>query len=338
MNMLEALFFPGTIIPGNLPGKISWLVDRLSYYQVIENEITPEGGFPDGCHPYTPVPLGPEKNLFVRMLADLKANQADYYGGLLSFISTAARYDVDESSVWSLVSRLHRGDARKEGGRKAADRLWQARLILKLAEILADEEREVGLVLNDVRRKERELFVALHGDEAGVEDSDDDLIPAPAAPTAGRHLNEHVLLAAWGCLHALDPAESSFLVTDNDGCAGLLLDLWERKMGREPERLFEAGLPERAGAEGDPCQAEARKKLQQALAAIAGGRSTAGVHDVWEAHGKDLACDGPAGSSSMEVFLLEGGSVPDLFGQISGVKPVRTSDRCLVGIIRSRLG
>src|SRR3989338_4203396 len=131
---LTALFSPETSPhPADLqPFRL--LCDALFFYALPGENTTPPEQEDSGTG-YTPVRLsGEEQSRFQSLARELKGHEAEFHGGLLASLS-AGHGDRDEASVGSLASRLRSG-AKPADPHKAEDNaLWQAMLILKLAEM-----------------------------------------------------------------------------------------------------------------------------------------------------------------------------------------------------------
>ncbi len=123
--------------------------------------------------------------------------------------------------------------------------LWQARLLLKLAEILYREEEELQQGLSAVTDKETELFDALKG-ESGFAFS------VPEIPMKNRlRIRPQILIKAWAKLFIRDSRHSHQIITCNEEDAETLFEINESISKQRPVRLFRIPLPHTAGMDMD---------------------------------------------------------------------------------------
>lgn len=287
---LNALFSPETnphpvdLLPFRL------LCDTLSFY-TLPGE-TGEGKTHGGC---MPLQLSPEEQARFKSLAgELKGHEAEFHGGLLASLS-AVHGDRDEASVGSLLKSL-RSDSKENRPEKPADEtLWQAMLILKLAEMFREEEREIAQGLLAVLNREAELFAAIRGEEDEDEEEKESLPELAAAPApGGPTINLPRLARAWGRLYLSDPraAEFSLLVTTQEELQGLLAERYENLAGKPPMPLVSLILPGHATGENEELTENfmsAREHFTRTLLEIAaGGAISAELLTQLQGAGNDL--------------------------------------------------
>lgn len=188
------------------------------------------------CH-YAPVPFGDGLHNFQELLRDMTTNRAEYYGGGLSALSTKASA-VDEESVWRLISRL----SPQAANSAQHETLLQARLLLRLAEVRDQEEKEIERTLALIDGKSQAMLQGLtEGDE---EESAE--VPALAA-LPDRQQSDDTLqkrLRAWAHLFLADNRmENHWLVSTTPEVLAILADHASRQMNEGPNRLLSLPLP-----------------------------------------------------------------------------------------------
>ena len=146
--------------------------------------------------------------------------------------------------MWQLVSSLHGENKDAAQGPVLTEKLWQARLVLKLAEILAEEQAEINKGVTDLNRAEQAVFNAIKG-ELDDRNDWDEVFPASGLGMGGGQDAGKIkhLLKAWGALFAMDSKKHSLLVTDSEDGAAILFDAWEELSAERPQLLVEFDLP-----------------------------------------------------------------------------------------------
>jgi hypothetical protein len=335
MNMLSGLYFPGTGPKKELFCSLLGLLDKVDFYQIVAEEETAGGGN-DGS-PYwegqVVLPLGEDRDRFLEMIRDIKAHAADFYGGYLSALSADSLVDRDESSVWQLVASLHGENKESDQDPVLTEKLWQARLILQLAEILAEEQADINKGLTDLNRAEQAVFNAMKGE---LDDSadDDEVFPASGQEIGGGQAGGKIkhLLKAWGVLFVMDSKQQSLLVTDSEDAAAILFDGWEEFYGERPQLLVELDLPETesiaAMAASRDELAEAGTAARKALQDILAGDEASGIAnletaaELWQNKAAAMA----GRKCRLAIYLLPGHSLREVLGRISGMAVAEAAD------------
>ncbi len=327
MNMLSGLYFPGTGPNKELFCSLLCLLAKIDFYQIVEAEAADDS---NDANPYwkgqVVIPLGEDRARFLAMVRDIKAHAADYYGGYLATLSANSLIDRDESSVWQLVASLHGGKKDAAQGPVLTEKLWQARLVLKLAEILAEEQAEINKGVADLNRAEQAVFNAIKG-ELDDRDDWDEVLPASGLGTGGGQDAGKIkhLLKAWGALFAMDSKKHSLLVTDSEDGAAILFDAWEELSAERPQLLVEFDLPVAESVEAMETVraelAEAGTAVSSSLQEIMAGDGVAGVEklkaavELWQGQ-----VGARAGRKwAIDIYLLPGHSLREVWGRISGM-------------------
>jgi len=264
MKSLNSLYFPETILPRHLRNCLLLLPDTLHLLQPVEAiqedtaERTTDDIFmeQDICQVHTPSLLGKDRERFIGLLHEIKTrrdNFAEQLSGLtLAHLSEKMESGDHNSQV--IQSTLLGGKApvdnqSSEESKEAA--LWQARLMLALAEILDKEEAELASSLSTIGDDEMALFQELKGE---IEDGDATQEENPFAelerikanlsqPRPGTVKRR---LQAWKSFYASGvlPDNFWFWMTSQEEAAELLITEYETQAGRDAVPLLLLDLPE----------------------------------------------------------------------------------------------
>lgn len=317
--MLSALYFPALRPEPAWARSLSAVVDRLVCYGAVEEDSP----VPD-CQVRVVAPLGADRSRFLALLRELTGREAEYFKGQLMALASRPGRDRDEASGWELARALHRRSSEsEESGRERArlERLWQARLLLKLGEAFSSSEAEIQRELAAVTRRQAELLRALQGE------GDDEGARPPLLPGAGagrQAFRGRVPLGAWAALFLEDRQAESFLVTDDQEAGELLLEEVEKRVPGGTIRLPDLLLPE--GAEAvDPVAGRSaeRAALVAALSeSIAGHLATSPATAALQKAVKDWAAGLAGGAdrrSALSLYLLPALPVRQFLGALSGL-------------------
>ena len=264
MQSLNSLYFPETILPRHLRNCLLLLPDTLHLLQPVEpaqeeteakadDDIFMEQGI---CQVHTPSLLGKDRKRFVGLLNEIK-NRKDGFTEQLSSLTLAhlsqEKGSGDHSSQ-AIMSTLLDGQPpadpeSEEENRKAT--LWQARLVLALAEILDKEEAELASTLSDIDDSELALFQDLKGEAEGGEGNDKEdpfaeLLRIKAKLNQPRPGTVKRRCQAWKTLYTSGTMPENFWLwmTSHEEAAELLINEYEEKAGRHAVPLLLLDLPE----------------------------------------------------------------------------------------------
>lgn len=340
MNNLAALYFPETSSGEETTRKLLLFFKELCFYRTAESPLQAEeqGIFFKKrlCISRTPIPLGDDLPRFQQLLRDLKGHENEYYSGYLSSLSMGLSQDRDEASVWTLVSRMAKGDKKDEADISQKEVVWRAMLLLKLAEMLTQEEREISQGLISIASQKAQLLKNLKGDDNESEEID--LSMFDTRPPSRPPINMEQLTKAWGQLYVRDKDEQlpSILVTAEQEATGLVLDTYEELFKKNPLLLCSLPVPGlRTFSDAD--YLEKRKAFQESaqeqLTNFSEIFSLISSHKVsepvteetlevlkknsisWSANLADHF-EKTAASHSLNIFLLKGCSFLGLFQKI----------------------
>ena len=262
--LLSPLLFPQTEPSVHDIGNLLFFFNSLSYYMPTESDAEDsyeQNLFQNICTGYAPAPLGEDLIRFNRLVREMESSRPEdltrLFSSAISPIATGQIRDKDESSTGSVLSALQKDNV-KEAQVQHKERLWQARLILKLAGMLDRKEIEVRQGLAQVSSDERKIFAALEGlTETGT--------GAPtqlSAPEKLMNLKDKIeypedysmgasaLLAplrvkAWAELFLADssPVRPGVIVTISPDSGSILLDGYENTWRKIPQQLFSISIP-----------------------------------------------------------------------------------------------
>lgn len=268
MNRLNALYFPDTVPDPGLCRQLLLFFDKISQYQASElsaagdTEQSPPGDFltASGLYSwYPPAPLGDDLNRFKRLVHELQDRQNDYGSRLTGLSLIAPTFDQAtgmEASTTALAAALSGGqqpdDRCSVTEARRRENLWQARLLLTLAEILDRQNLEIARELQKIRDRERKLFLNLKGiDQGSTNPAAEIPLPASTIPTETNPEDKRLLkerTKAWAQLFVAEqdgeqrPAYH-LLVTGRPAAASFLFDRYETLYRRPPVPLFTITLP-----------------------------------------------------------------------------------------------
>ena len=376
MNTLDTIYFPDTVLPARQQLPLALFFNAIHLLQPVEGDeqmeqdppsdsgshLFTESGF---CQVHTPSRLGADRDRFLHLLHDIR-NKKDAYVEQLSYLTLASlsapvsRGDSSKQAILSsLLQGMEQGIAGDEQERLA---LWQARLVLKIAELLDQEEDELALQLATIDDQEIALFRRLQGEmrESGDEDGAEEdpfaellaLKQKMNQPRPGMIKNR---LRAWSRLYLSGPMPSLPLwTTRRPEAADILLEQYERDSGQEPRVLLQLDLPagiSREDTDGirgvEQFRAETGALLQEMAEALAKLVMSEIEDDVdpalllpqaesWqEAWSSRLEASFPAahyGRTPLTIHLLAGMPFSELIGERQGTEMVPPIRHALLAI------
>ena len=173
MNTLDTLYFPGTVLLSGSQYPLFLLFPQVHILQPVEAgehdgataeqpDIFIKNGF---CQAHTPCPLGDSRERFLHLIDDIRDRKDDYAAQLSSLTMAAMsvpRQQGDDTTQGIISSLLGTKAAEDEQAKQETIELalWQARLVLKIAEILDREEEEIAEQLSLLDDREISPFQA----------------------------------------------------------------------------------------------------------------------------------------------------------------------------------
>ena len=273
MTSLPAYHFPETDITLADVRRQLLFFSQIFYLTPVENEASE----PDGlCTAYTPAPLGDDLQRFRQLLAELKGNEAAFYQGHLSRMALEYMEQRAPDTVRDIISNLHTPEkppAVDSKNAKDREELWQARLLLKLAEILRQEERELATGLTMMEGRQADLLSELKG-----VDELQELFPALGATSSPQFsVRIEPLIKAWGRLLLAGDQQPWFLNCFSPEAAEPFFEANEKLSGQRPVRLLRLPLPD---CNQDPEKYGEKRQLWLETLADCRQKIAALLHDI----------------------------------------------------------
>ncbi|WP_457573391.1 hypothetical protein [Desulfolithobacter sp.] len=305
MHTQPVIIFPDTIPSRDMLLPLVQVFAPVVYCQPVErkkNDCPEEGEDPlvrtlidqDLCQLFAPAPLGQNRERFLHLVRDLQTRRDDYAGqlGHLTLAGIGSSGRPDQETRTSIIGSLLAGkgiESREEQEQEMI--LWQARLILKLAELLDDEQRQLQAELDRISNREHQLFQELRSENGEPFSLTGALLSASGTTDGQLRLR----LKAWARLFGLGrswPGSSRILVTRSRDALDLLIEEYPKVVedGR-PTQLFSIELPanlaqhqdlpglrQRLQEEGS----ELLEKLHEAMETVENGGFQEAEEDSWQ--------------------------------------------------------
>lgn len=256
MNTLEPLYFPGTEIHSGSQFPIFLLFNRIHLLRPVEaaesSDIAADIFNSSGlCQEHTPSPLGESRDRFLHLINDIQQRKDDYAAQLSSLTvaaMSAKKSSIDDSSQ-GIISTLLGGHSVEPQEEEEQDlQLWQARLVLKIAEILDREEEEVAMQMALLDDDESGLFQSLKGEADEEEESLftelKQLKEKMARPTVDAVEKR---LRAWAQLYQKGEFHFPLWLTQLEEAADILLEQYESSNDQPPPVILELEIPANIG-------------------------------------------------------------------------------------------
>lgn len=298
--------------------------DSVTYYRALADDPLPAELVPLAaaglCQGHTPVDLGGHLPRFRQLLKELGRGGTEFYGPALA---KAGQPHPDEAAVWSLVTNLRRQGQQAPAAEQELETIWNALLLLKLAEQYRAEEREIAAQLAEVHQKQMALFEELKGDA----DFAAQLAALEAEEQATSGINQEKVTRAWGQLFLRDTAEFPMLAVSHPGPALLLLDLATSLSDAPPVALCTLPVPElpETGLSDTlqrwrTSESELCARLQALLSAFARdgvveAAACAAVASEWEQAYRRHFAEAP--QRLLTITALPGASLAGLFARLT---------------------
>ena len=265
MDNISALLFPDTVPIQHNIASLLYFFNTVTYYLPVEPDgkpAEPEQQLLHGlCTGYAPAPLGNDLDRFNHLIRELGTSRSEELTRLFSFakteISIGQLRDREESSAGTLLAALHK-TPESSRSELLQERLWQARLVLKLAEILNQKEAEISSGLAAVADIEQKLYGSLQGTD---EPAADEVVSIPGFGSRQHGNNSSgrqrdllpsqadllipLRVKAWAELFLHDSIKPHpyILTTGHRDAAARLIDGCENIFHKQPTRLFSLALP-----------------------------------------------------------------------------------------------
>jgi hypothetical protein len=264
MNPLKSIYFPATDIYSIRQYPIFLLFQKLHMIQPVENQdseqsqestdIFIKSGF---CQVDTPSPLGENRKRFLQLVEDISKREDDYAAQLsaLTLAAMSNKDDNSESSEQAIINQLFTTDTKQLDKEKKLHegKLWKARLVLSIGEILDREEEEIAKNLSELDDDTAGLMKALHGDETEESENPfDELMQIENKLGAARAGNEANRFRAWKTLFFESRLQDSNLfITTSSDAGDLLIEEFERQSGVAAKSISGLSVPGLIGFSGE---------------------------------------------------------------------------------------
>ncbi len=263
MQSLNSLYFPETVLPHHLRNCLLLLPDTLHLLQPVEtssqktdesadNDLFTEQGI---CQVHTPSLLGKDRERFMGLIREIrqqKDSAAEQFSAL-TLAHLSQEKNSGEHNHHTIMASLLDGHLpekyHSENGQDEAA-LWQARLVLTLAEILDKEEAELAIQLSEIDDNELNLFQELKGEGDSGTDADenpfDELLRIKAKLSQPRPGTVKRRFQAWTTLYNSGtlPENFWFWMTSQEEAAELLISRYESWSNQVSVPLLLLDLPE----------------------------------------------------------------------------------------------
>lgn len=213
------------------------------------------------CTGYAPAPLGDNLSRFNLLLRDMENCRPEEFSRVFftdgAPLGPGQARDHDETSPSSVLAAMHL-NAETRASRRLEERLWQARVILRLSEILDRREAEVNMGLSQISSVEKKVFASLVGDDG----SSINFLADPNGPGNARQRAEKKIqpakplsgtsgqlvalrLKAWAELYLADSSNRlpAVLAAASPENGTAILEGYENTWHRSPKKLFSLAIP-----------------------------------------------------------------------------------------------
>ncbi len=328
------------------------LFDSISYITPTPNEDEPD----PRCPAYDPAPLGEDATRFGQLLDELKGNETAFYQGQMSTIALEYLETRDDDTVRDIINAVHGEKSKKKTPEEIEEfeKLWQARLLLKLAEIRRREEQEVHDSFKRIKDAQKDMFGDLKGEEE-FQDLFNTLQQNLPEQSQGR---VEPLIKAWGQLFTQGTESFTILNCFNPDAAEPFMEVSEAITGKRPARLMRLPLPNCAASPEDYLDKKERwqQKNSSWLAELKTGLNTVcqkGLDEIPLAEFSKMAAEWASqveqtdlwsehipspkyGPPALEIYLL-GAGTQQLIAKLCNIKDKSKKEpHSLLAVVSSR--
>ena len=257
MNSLKTVLFPATVIHSIRQYPIFLLFSQINIISAVEShgQESPEEStdtfINSGlCQVDTPCPLGDNLDRFLHLVTDIKTRKDDYAAQLssLTLAAMTSSYKSGEQSERAIINEFltPKDLSAEEKQQDHEAKLWQARLVLAIGEILDLEEEEIAKNLSMVDDDTSGLFNALHGDS---EDFEQDSPFAELSQLTGNFSAVHSgnmtkRLESWTTIFTESKqTDSNIFLTTSADVLDTITESYEKVTGSSPVEYTGIELP-----------------------------------------------------------------------------------------------
>jgi len=174
MISFNTLLFPDTLICKDRLYPLFLFFSPIHYLQPVEtdpehNQQADRDSFMERglCQGHTPVPLEKNRQRFVHLIKEIRERRDDYSAQLASLAiagMSASTSPRGGESKREIISALLGSQSPGRSFSDEAVELWQARLVLAIAEILEKDEEDLQQKLQLLDNQEMKMFRSLQGE------------------------------------------------------------------------------------------------------------------------------------------------------------------------------
>lgn len=236
-----------------------------------------------------PAPLGNDRERFLCLVKELRQRPADYAHLALTGLSNQEPAE-SKNAIMSAV-RKQRDSATES---KAAA-FWQARLVLKLGEMIEQEEEEIRQSLHQLALREHGLLQALRDNDQAAAVS-----KSSAAPPDNSRAR--LRLKAWQKLFTGNQQllPSCIFITSNQDAFDALIE----KKSMEPQSTVTLSLPAFFSRDSDLI--DQRHNFQQATAHLINDLLSTSAQETWEKVMNQYYPEAEYGRAYLLLYVLSG--------------------------------
>lgn len=355
MKKIAAVIFPDTVPSEQTLLPLVQVFQPVVYCQPVD-EVQEDNE--KGCHVDTdyvahnfiervfPAPLGANKERFVRLLSDLR-HRGDDYTSQLKHLTLATMGKIGESgggeSKSSILAHLlGKHGIKGESSEKREMLLWQARLILKLAEFYDEDQRLIRQEIDKINDRERDLISDLRKEQ---EYSSHAVDQASSVPNAADKL-QGLRMKAWARMFALGedaPNNYSVLVTENIDAFDRLVEEYELVAVKSPEKKISLVVPAYTSKRSEMLTDMQKfseltgELIRRINACIEGNVSDLGLENEWKNTVDQVFPAEKYGRMTLSLYGFQKISVPQLFlqsfGQVEDQRLLDSTDKDVSDIL-----
>ncbi len=255
MKPLVPLYFPGTTLDASTGLSLVSCFEAIQCLAPVaplpdKTFLPPTDPFMDTgfCQVHIPCPLPPDDQKgFIYLLKEIRTHGSDFVSQLkmatIASVSTLGQQQK-ESSGGILSTLFSQTDSvRQEEDKQTALELWQARLILKLAEIIDLEDNSLSKQISSIDSLQDEMIQNLQGES----DSDAFKLGFSKSPSSSAVISseqDSLRLKSWLTLyHHWDAPEIPVWVCKEKTAAETLFETYENKQNQKAKEAFSLTLP-----------------------------------------------------------------------------------------------
>ena len=256
MISFETLLFPDTDICKGRLYPLFLFFAPIHYLQTVEPD--PEGeqrtdsdSFMEHglCQGHTPVPLEKNRRRFLHLIKDIQERKGDYSAQLASLTMAAMSAPPAAKTgeaKHEIISSLLASQSLPPSSSAGENELWQARLVLAIAEMLEKDEAELRENLDMLDSREMEMFRSLKGDDRDEDDPFAELEEIQARIETRRPQAEKNRFRAWlRIMRHFQPPDGLFWLASSQDSADQVISRFEEKTGNSAIPVLSLPFPAR---------------------------------------------------------------------------------------------